>query len=234
MLRRHGHYKTQVRIYLTHLPETVSKREALMLRFGLTKILKMHFPTQIGHGFIIKMSRKNGTRYQVKQIIMGYILMNKMETEHTFYCLRKMLHDMVIPMNGLLMLKMNNCPFHLTARLGGLRVTSPQRPPLTATLRQPPDTPRPRRPTDEERNKHRRKVLGLPSGLHPDEDDEEEKENRAPVKEEEEEEVEVKAEQSSSVHQLLTKLGEAIDQLTEQVYRDLKYFKQRLGIPTSS
>ncbi|ATQ38204.1 E4 [Gammapapillomavirus sp.] len=126
---------------------------------------------------------------------------------------------------------MNNCPFQPTALLGGLRVTSPSRPPYSATSnRQPPGTPRPRRPTDEERNKHRRKVLGLPSGNQEDDDDEE-KENQPPIKEDDEEDPQ-ETQQMSAVSQLLHKLEEAIDQLNEQVSRDLKDFKSKLGIRT--
>ncbi|ATQ38659.1 E4 [Gammapapillomavirus 9] len=132
------------------------------------------------------------------------------------------------------MLKMNNCPFQPTARLGGLRVVSPSLPPPSVTsLRQPPGTPRPPRPTDEERNKHRRKVLGLPHD-HLDDDDDEEKENKPPIKEEEEEEEEDVRREDSAVYLLLTKWDKAIDQLIQQICRDLKLFKQKLGIPTSS
>nr|QAB13912.1 MAG: E4 protein [Human papillomavirus] len=127
---------------------------------------------------------------------------------------------------------MNNCPFQPTARLGVLRVTSPSYPPPSSTSnRPPPGIPRPHRPTNEERNKLRRKALGLPHG-NQDDDDEEEKENKPRSKEEdetEEEEEHIKKEETA-VHQLLTKLEAAIDQLTEQVYRDLTDFKKRLGI----
>nr|AYA94456.1 MAG: E4 protein [Human papillomavirus] len=124
------------------------------------------------------------------------------------------------------MCKMNNIPFHLTAQLGGLRVDSPSRPPPSTTSNlPPPGTPRPRRFTDEERNKHRRRVLGLPFGGRLDDDDDE-KENKAPPKDDDEEEPLPQA----PIAQLLEKLERAIDQLSDQVLRDLSDFKRKLGI----
>ena len=120
---------------------------------------------------------------------------------------------------------MNNIPFRLTVQLGNLRVGSPSRPPTSATSNlRPPDTPRPRHLTDEERNKHRRKVLGLPYGQQ--DDDDEEKENKAPPRENDEEEIDPQA----PIAQLLHKLEKAIDQLSDQVSRDLRDFKKKLGI----
>ncbi|ACT76416.1 putative E4 protein [Human papillomavirus 116] len=126
------------------------------------------------------------------------------------------------------MLKMNKSPFLPTATVGGLRL-GPQLtlPPTLSLSRGPPDPPR--RPTDEERHKHRRRALGLPKNhLRSDDEGDENKENKPPANEDElEEEAETK---QTAVESLLRKLEVAIDQLHDQVYRDLNDFKRRLGI----
>ncbi|ATQ38321.1 E4 [Gammapapillomavirus 9] len=127
------------------------------------------------------------------------------------------------------MLQMNKFPYPPTVPLGVLRLGSSSSPPPASSTnhRAPPGTPFPKRATDEERNKHRRKVLG--KSYHPDYDENEEKENEAPEKEGNEEAKEP-PQALSPIAQLLQKLEVAIDQLCDQVYHDLKDFKEKLGI----
>nr|AYA94368.1 MAG: E4 protein [Human papillomavirus] len=150
-----------------------------------------------------------------------------MEPKYTFYCLKKMLPDLEIVENGLLMLKMNKFPFLPTAALGGLRLERPSLPPLPTLTASRDPLPTLRRPSEEERNRLRRKSLGLPRNHQLSDDDEENKENRVPRNDDE---AVSEKQQVSAVVQLLKRLEEAIEQYHEEVYHDLNDFKRRLGI----
>nr|QAB13936.1 MAG: E4 protein [Human papillomavirus] len=186
----------------------------------------MYIHILIGNGFIIKMKVISGIKYLEKQTIMDCTLRKLMGIEHTFCYFTKMLLDLEILTNGLLMLAMNKFPCPPTVLLGGLRLGPPNNPPPSASShRVPPGTPiPPRRPTSEELHKNRRKALGR--GYHSDDDENEGKENKPPKKEDEEVEEPI----DTPVAQLLQKLEEAIDRLCDQVFQDLKDFKQKLGI----
>ena len=125
---------------------------------------------------------------------------------------------------------MNNFPPLLPALLGGIYPPSPTKTAGT-DLRRPPATPMPHRRallTEEERNRNRRKALALPAGHQRDDDDEEEgnKENIPPDQKREAEE--------ETLHQLLKKLEEIIDQFLHRVSGDLHDFRQKLGTRHSS
>nr|AYA94183.1 MAG: E4 protein [Human papillomavirus] len=144
----------------------------------------------------------------------------------TFSYLKKMLPDLEVVENGLLMLKMNKFPFLPTAALGGLRLERPGLPPIpTLTANREPQ-PTLRRPTEEERNRIRRRNLGLPRNHLLSDDDEENKENKVPPNDEEGE----RKQACSAVALLLERLEAAIDLYHEEVSRDLDDFKKRLGI----
>nr|AYA94422.1 MAG: E4 protein [Human papillomavirus] len=125
---------------------------------------------------------------------------------------------------------MNNFPPLLPALLGGIYPTSPTK---TDLLRRAPGTPAIHRRslplTEEERNRTRRKALALPAGHQRDDDDDEEsnKENIPPPDQRKEQEEE-------TLHQILTKLEEIIDQFLSRVSADLQDFRQKLGTRRSS
>nr|AYA93855.1 MAG: E4 protein [Human papillomavirus] len=183
-----------------------------------------YFLIPIGLKFIIRMMKKSGIKYLVRLIMMDCIILRLMEVKVIFYCSLRMPKDLVKLIPGLCTIKMKQFIFLLPALLGGLVLTPRSAP--TPNLRTPPGTPHPhRRLTDEQRNKVRRAVLGLPKGTQRSDDEDEEKENQQQVQKEEEYSL-----VEDLVAQLLKTWGQAIDQLQEQISQDLRGFKQRLGI----
>nr|AYA94242.1 MAG: E4 protein [Human papillomavirus] len=184
-------------------------------------IKTMPFLTLTGPTFITKTLKINGTKQKERLTMMVYITLNTMVVKVTFYYFMKIPSDIVRTMSGVYIIKMNTFISLLPVLLGGL-VTAPHHRPL----RTPPGTPRlTRRLTDEDRHKQRRAALGLPrdSSNQRSDDDDDEKENQQPVNGGEDLVEDL-------VSRLLTKWGEAIDQLLEQISQDLNSFKRRLGI----
>ncbi|ATQ38349.1 E4 [Gammapapillomavirus 11] len=215
-----GLWRTLVLIAFCHHQKIALKKAVMKWKCGLIMILKMHFHTLTGNGYIIKITMNNGIKYLEKLIIMDYILLSMMAHKHTFCYLKKMLIDMATQENGLLIYQMNKffLPL-LLALLGGIYLTPPR-----STGGLPPPTPRPKRKSEEDRFNRRRQALALPRD-HQEDDDDEEKENRPPPKDDEE-----LKETEDLVQYLLKQLEKAINQYEQQILQELRDLRLKLGI----
>nr|AYA94323.1 MAG: E4 protein [Human papillomavirus] len=164
---------------------------------------------------------------------MACIMMKFVVIEYTLCCSIQMHKNMDTPEHGQFCLKIT-----LLSPLSALQALSLQNlgktpPPYP----QPPKSPYPppRKAPDDSRG--RRSGLAPAKKLLFDDDDEGNKENlpppstRPPLQKEEEEEEE--EDLQLNLPRLLKTLGQDIDQLQENILRDLNFFRKRLGIPLS-
>nr|AYA94038.1 MAG: E4 protein [Human papillomavirus] len=163
---------------------------------------------------------------------MACIMMKSVVIEYTLCCSIQMHKNMDKPEHGQCCLKTK-----LLLPPSALQALSLQNPGKTPPpFPQPPKSPYPppRKAPDDSRGRR----LGLVPGrkLLFDEDEDENKENLPPSstrpppqKDEEEEEEDLQLD----LPHLLKTLGQDINQLQENILRDLNYFRKRLGIPQS-